>query len=102
MNICNHNIVGVHGDLDSVKSAPRLISSLFSREWGEDVDYIILGDKHHRESFSELDCTATVCGSLCGTDDYAHEKRLYSLPSQLLLIINKVDGVDAEYHLNLI
>lgn len=40
-----------------------------------------------------------ICGSLCGTDDYANDKRLFSYPSQLLLIVNEENGVDAEYKL---
>lgn len=40
-----------------------------------------------------------ICGALCGADDYANDKRLYSTPSQLLLIFNPIDGLDAEYRL---
>lgn len=86
-----------HGDLDNVKSSPRVLGTLFQRQYGKQVDYILLGDKHHREVFDELGITSVICGSLCGADDYSNDKRLYSSPSQLLLIINEECGVDAEY-----
>ena len=94
-----HCICASHGDLDSVQSSPRLLTTLFQKKYGRDVEYIVLGDKHHRESFDELGVTASICGSLCGTDDFANSKRLFSTPSQLLLIVNKNSGVDAEYRL---
>lgn len=96
---CGYQICAVHGDLDSVKQSPRLISSLLAKTLNRDVDYILLGDKHHGESYEELGITAMMCGSLCGADDYANDNRLYSMPSQLLLIVNEHEGVDAEYRL---
>lgn len=99
VNACGHDICAAHGDLDSVKCSPRLLATIFQKQYGKNIEYILLGDKHHRESFNELGITATVCGSLCGTDDYANDKRLYSRPEQLLLIIDPEYGVDAEYRL---
>lgn len=99
LNVCGHNICASHGDLDSVKTSPRLLTALFHKQYGIDLEYIILGDKHHRESFEELGVTAMICGSLCGSDDYANDKRLFSSPSQTLLIVNEETGVDAEYRL---
>lgn len=98
-DVCGHSFCATHGDLDSVQSSPRLLSTLFQKKYGMDLEYILLGDKHHRESFSELGITAMLCGSLCGVDDFANGKRLYSDPSQMLLIVNPTDGVDAEYRL---
>ena len=99
VNACGHDICAAHGDLDTVRCSPRLLTTIFQKKYGKDIEYILLGDKHHRESFNELGVTATVCGSLCGTDDYANDKRLYSHPEQLLLIVNPEYGVDAEYRL---
>lgn len=94
-----HEICASHGDLDSVKSSPRLLTTLFFKRFGKDIEYILLGDKHHRESFEELGVTAIICGALCGTDDYANGKRLYSSPSQTLFIVSPRCGVDAEYRI---
>ena len=99
VNACGHDICAAHGDLDTVKCSPRLLATIFQKKYGKDIEYVLLGDKHHRESFNELGITATICGSLCGTDDYANDKRLYSHPEQLLLIVNPEYGVDAEYRL---
>lgn len=96
--VCGHDLCAVHGDIDNVKSSPKLLTTLFHKEFGIDIEYIILGDKHHRESFEELGVTSMICGSLCGADDYANDKRLYSSPGQLLMIFN-YDGLDAEYRL---
>lgn len=100
VNACGHFICASHGDLDNVSSSPRLLGTLFSRKYGINVEYVLLGDKHHHESFEELGITAVICGSLCGSDEYANNKRLYSRPEQLLLIVNDNVGIDAEYRLS--
>lgn len=99
INAAGHDICASHGDLDTVKTSPRLLSTLFFKRFGKDIEYILLGDKHHRESFEELGVTAIICGALCGSDDYANGKRLYSTPSQMLLIVSPHNGVDAEYRI---
>lgn len=93
-----HDVCAIHGDIDSVRSSPRLITTLMQKKLQKNIECILLGDKHHRESFEELGVTSILCGALCGTDDYANDKRLFSTPSQLLLIFNQ-DGLDAEYRL---
>ena len=98
-DVCGHGFCASHGDLDHVRTSPRVFPTLFQKRYGAQIEYILLGDKHHEEEFGELGVTAKLCGSLCGTDDYANDKRLYSTPSQLLLIVNREDGVDAEYKL---
>lgn len=97
-DVCGHDICAVHGDLDTVKTSGRLLTTLMYKEYGKDIECIILGDRHHRESYEELGVTSMLCGALCGADDYANDKRLYSTPSQLLLIFDD-DGIDAEYRL---
>lgn len=99
INSCGYDFVASHGDLDGVKGSPRLLATLFQKKYGRDISYVLLGDKHHRESFEELGITSMLCGSLCGADDYANEHRLYSDPSQLLLIVSADCGVDAEYRI---
>lgn len=99
LEVCGHGICASHGDIDTVKTSPKLLSTLYQKRFGKDVEYVLLADKHHRESFEELGITAMICGSLCGTDEYANNKRLYSIPSQLLLIVSEEKGVDAEYNL---
>lgn len=98
-DVCGRSFCATHGDLDSVKTAPRLISALVRKTYNKDIDCVILGDKHHQEGFEELGISSMICGALCGTDEYANGKRLYSTPEQLLLIVNDRDGLDAPYHL---
>lgn len=98
-DVCGSGFCASHGDLDSVKSSPRLLTVLFQKKYGRNIDYILLADKHHRESFEELGVSAMICGALCGADEYASNKRLYSTPEQLLLIVSDDDGVDAEYRI---
>lgn len=100
LTVSGHEFCASHGDNDTVRSSTRLLTTLFQKQYGKNIEYILLGDKHHRESFDELGVCAMLCGSLCGTDDHANNKRLYSTPSQLLLIVNPEHGVDAEYRLN--
>lgn len=99
LNVCGHDVVAAHGDADAIKTSPKTLATLFRRQYARDIEYILLGDKHHREDFEELGVTAMLCGALCGSDDYANGKRLYSVPSQMLLIFNDVEGLDAEYRL---
>lgn len=96
---CGIDMCAAHGDLDSVRSSTQVLPTLFHKIYGKDIQFILLGDKHHRESMEELGITSVLVGSLCGSDEYANNKRLYSNPSQLLLIVNPGVGVDAEYRL---
>lgn len=96
---CGYTFCATHGDLDSVRTAGRQLSVLFQQIYNKTISAVILGDKHHNESFEELGVDAMICGSLCGPDEYANAKRLYSKPSQLLLIVNPRDCIDAKYEL---
>ena len=96
--ICGHGFCASHGDLDGMKTSTRLLPVLFQKKYGIDIEYVLLGDKHHRESFEEIGVNALVCDALCGTDEYANTHRLYATPGQTMLIVTP-EGVDAEYHL---
>lgn len=99
MNVCGYDMVAAHGDLDTVSGSLKTLPALFLKQYGKSIDYILLGDKHHKEYKDEIGITAEICGSLCGTDDYANSKRLYSTPTQLLLIMNEAEGIDAAYRI---
>ena len=94
---CGIDMCAAHGDLDGVRQASQTLTTLFHKVYGKDIQYVILGDKHHRETFESMGVTAAIVGSLAGSDEYANTKRLYSTQSQLLLIVNPDKGVDAEY-----
>lgn len=87
------NIVATHGDLDKIENVPRLFPALFPK-----VDLVIMGDKHHAEEVEELGVTAIIADALCGSDDYANGKRLYSSPGQVMIFMK--DGeIGAQYRL---
>lgn len=97
-NVNDHAFVASHGDLDNVRNVAGTLPVILQKKYKTNVEYIILGDKHHREEVESCGIAAMVAGSVCGSDDYANSHRLYSTPEQLLLIVNG-DGVDATYHL---
>ena len=101
LNVCGYNIVATHGDLDYVKNSGRLLNTMFNKAYGDSIDYVLLADKHHVESFDELGIESIIVGSLCGTDEYANNKRLYSEPSQTLMMFNKEDGKYCQYNIKL-
>lgn len=98
---CGYNIVCTHGDLDRFKDIGVIVNSIFSKKYGKTIDYTFSGDKHHLESFEQFDIESALVGSLCGTDEYANNKRLYSNPMQTLCIFNHEDGKLCTYNIKL-
>ncbi len=100
--VCGYDIVATHGDLDNVKNSGMTINSVFNRTYGRSIDYFICADKHHKELYENTGVESILVGSLCGTDEYANNKRLYSYPSQTLMIFNKDDGKLCQYDIRLV
>lgn len=101
LNVLGYNICCVHGDLDSIKNVGLVVNTLFSKLYGETIDYTVSGDKHHLEEFEQFDIESVIIRSLCGTDEYANDKRLYSKAGQTLMIFNKEDGRESTYNIKL-
>ena len=101
MQICGHNIVCTHGDLDKLKDLGVTVNALFTKKYGKSIDYTFSADKHHAESFEQFGIESTLVGSLCGTDEYANNKRLYSNPTQTLCIFTPDDGKLCSYNIKL-
>ena len=101
LNIFNYKICAVHGDLDNFKNLGVTVNTIFTKKFGETIDYTISGDKHHLEEFEQFGIESILIRSLCGTDDYANNKRLYSKPGQTLMIFNDEYGREATYHIPL-
>ena len=102
INVCGYHICCVHGNLDNFRNLGTTVNTIFSRKFGETIDYTISGDKHHLEEFEKFDIESILIRSLCGTDDYANGKRLYSKPGQTLIIFNLEEGRESTYHIPLI
>ena len=101
MQICGYNITCTHGDLDKFKDIGIIVNSLFTKKYGKSIDYTFSGDKHHLESFEQFGIESTLVGSLCGTDEFANNKRLYSNPMQTLCIFTPNDGKLCSYNIKL-
>lgn len=100
-DVCGYKVCATHGDLDSVRDAGRKLNTLFMKKYGSGIDYVLLADKHHIEEFEELGIDSMIVPSLCGVDEYANNKRLYSVPGQLMLVFNEREGKDATYQIKL-
>lgn len=100
-SVCGYNICAAHGDLDNVKNAGKTLHTLFAKKYSSDIDYVLLADKHHKEEFEELGIESMIAPCLCGTDDYANGKRLYSTPAQLMMVFRPSVGADACYQIKL-
>ena len=101
LNVCGYDIICTHGDLDKFRDLGVTVNSLFSKKYGKTIDYTFSGDKHHLEAFEQFGIESSLVGSLCGTDEYANNKRLYSHPMQTLCIFTPEDGKMCSYNIKL-
>ena len=97
----SYDVCAVHGDLDVGKSNAMLtLSMLYEKNYGRKMNYLIMGHWHTTYTDETLGIKQIGVGSLCGTDEYAKNKRLFSNPSQTLLIFNE-DGLDSIHDIDL-
>lgn len=101
ISILGYNICCVHGNLDSFKNIGTTMNSLFTKKFGKTIDMTISGDKHHLEEFEQFGIDSVLIRSLCGADEYASNRRLYSKPGQTLIIFNNEYGRESTYHIPL-
>lgn len=100
-DVCGYNVVCTHGDIDKFNDLGIVVNSLFTKKYGKSIDYTFSGDKHHLEAFEQFGVESALVGSLCGTDEYANNKRLYSNPMQTLCIFTPEDGKLCTYNIKL-
>lgn len=101
LNVCGYNIVGAHGDLEKFKQFGLTVNTLFTKKYGKTIDYTLSADKHHIEEFETIGIESILVRSLCGTDEYANNNRLYSAPGQTLMIFTPEDGRECTYNIKL-
>ena len=102
LNVLGTHICAVHGDLEKdFKRIGVTINTLFTKKFGETIDFTISADKHHIEEFEQLGIKSVLVPCLCGTDDHASNGRLYSDAGQTLMIFNDVYGRESTYHIPL-
>ena len=81
-NIFDYKIAGVHGDKDRPIDVVNNINLLTK----EHFDMILTAHLHHFSADEKDDTLIISNGSLMGTDTYSKNLRLYSRPSQNLII----------------
>jgi hypothetical protein len=101
LNVCGYNIVGAHGDLEKFKQFGLTVNTLFTKKYGKAIDYTVSADKHHIEEFEQMGIESILVRSLCGTDEYSNNNRLYSAPGQTLMIFTPEEGRDGTYNIKL-
>lgn len=101
LNVLGYDIVAAHGDLEKFKNFGVTVNTLFSKKYGRTIDYTISADKHHIEEFESLGIESILTRSLCGTDDYSNNSRLYSAPGQTLMIFSRSEGRECTYNIKL-
>lgn len=94
---CGKQILATHGDLDKVGSGGKTLNTLWNKRFGGHIDYLLLGDKHHIDGFSDSGIRAIGVGSLCGTDGYGNSARLYDTPSQSIFHMRPGRGLWSTY-----
>jgi hypothetical protein len=99
--VCGYNVVCTHGDLDKFRDLGVTINSIFTKKYGKTIDYTFTGDKHHLEAFEQFGIESSLVGSLCGTDEFANNRRLYANPMQTLCIFSHEDGKLCTYNMKL-
>lgn len=93
-NILGWNILCTHGDLEKFNTYGLTMQAVFAKKYGFDIDYAIMGDKHHVESKDIAGIEQIICPAMCGVDDYADTRRLYSTAGQLVLLITPDGGAE--------
>lgn len=101
LNVCGYNIVGAHGDLEKFKQFGLMVNTLFTKKYGLTIDYTISADKHHIEEFEQIGIESVLVRSLCGTDNYANNGRLYSDSGQTVMIFSPEEGRECTYNIKL-
>lgn len=101
LNVCGYNMVGAHGDLEKFKQFGLTVNTLFTKKYGKTIDYTVSADKHHIEEFEQIGIESILVRSLCGTDEYSNNNRLYSAPGQTLMIFTPEEGRDGTYNIKL-
>lgn len=90
-----YRVLAVHGDKDKPKSVVDRLSLMTK----ERPDLVLVAHYHHFSADELNEVVVVGNGSLMGTDTYAKDKRLTSMPSQNLIIASDKSVVDTLYRL---
>lgn len=99
LNVCGSEVIATHGDLDKIKNFGTMVNTIFSKMYNKTIDCCILGDKHHLEEFESFGIETMISRSLCGSDNYANNHRLYSSSGQTLIFFSPDYGKECTYNI---
>ena len=88
-------VMFAHGHNDN----PNKIFQSFIGATEEYIHYVLLGHYHNEKVKNFQNMRVFINGSIVGTDDYAASKRLYTKPSQMLLVFDNDNVI--HYSINL-
>ena len=95
-NILGYNVMGIHGEVSSLKTAIDNLSKLY----GLRLDYLVGGHKHHSEEYG-FDCEGISVGSIIGIDDYSTSLMRSSNASATMLIFEEGNGLVTKHTIKL-
>ncbi len=95
--VCGHKWVAVHGDND----VPSKVTDDMTRLLGEQPDGILMGHRHTNEMTTCGFTKVVQSGSVCGTDRYAFDRRLFGNPEQVVIVSDKYQAVKCLYNVDL-
>jgi len=90
------NVFSIHGHLDN----PHSVVQDLTLSTGMIADIVLMGHYHNKVEKSFHFSKVFVNGSLCGTDEYAKTRRLFSKASQTLIVFDNENIVNFEIVLN--
>ena len=89
-------VMFAHGHNDN----PNRIFQSFIGATEEYIHYVLLGHYHNEKVKNFQNMRVFINGSIVGTDDYAASKRLYTKPSQMLLVFDEDNVIHYSLNLN--
>lgn len=95
--LCGHKWVIVHGDKDD----PKTVANDMTKLLGYTPDGILMGHRHTNGLSSDGRTKIIQSGSVCGTDRYAFDRRLFGAPEQMVVITDNQHVVKCLYDIQL-
>lgn len=95
-NVKGLTVATCHGDkIDKLKAKQQLEMVV-----GKPVQLILYGHVHNPQHYEINETSVYVIGSLSGTDEYAMNRKLYTVPSQTILLVDD-EGIKCSYDIKL-
>ena len=95
--VCGHRWCAVHGDKDNAAT----IASDMTKLLGYTPDGILMGHRHTNGMTTDGKTKIIQSGSVCGTDRYAFDKRLFGSPEQMVVVTDHAKTVKCLYDVQL-